>query len=178
MGVPVLLFDTALGLDDVYSQITALGAATGRATEAEALVAEMAAAIDAIVDEAATSASGVTFYHESDPFSYYTPNSSSFIGSLYSLLGMVNIADAAPDGFSSGFPQLSAEFIVASDPDVVFLAGFGETPESFGAREGWETMTAVSAGNVVLLDYDTASRWGPRVVQLIEAIAAGLPGGG
>ena len=178
VGIPVLLLGTAADLDEVYDQIEALGAATGRSDEASALVADMADRIGAIVDEAATTASGVTFYHESDPFSYYTPNSSSFIGSLYSLLGMVNIADEAPDEFSSGFPQLSAEFIVASDPDVVYLAGFGETPETFGAREGWESMTAISSGNVVLLDYDTASRWGPRVVDLLEAIAAGVVGQG
>ncbi len=92
---------------------------------------------------------------------------------------MVNIADEAPDELNSGFPQLSAEFIVASDPEVVFLAGFGETPETFSGRDGWESMSAVAAGSIVVLDFDVASRWGPRVVDLLQSIADGaLTAGG
>lgn len=173
VGIPVLLLGTALDLEAVYRQIETLGRATGNAAGAAELETSMRDEITTIVSDAAATAAGVTFYHESDPFSYYTPNSQSFIGSLYAMLGMINIADAAPDELASGFPQLSPEFIVASDPDVVYLAGFGETPETFEAREGWETMTAVAAGRVVVLDPDVASRWGPRVVDLLRAIAAG-----
>ncbi len=127
--------------------------------------------IGGIVAEAGPTLEGMTFYHESDPFSFYTPNSSSFIGGLYEMLGMVNIADAAPDPSNSGFPQLSAEFIVSSDPEIIFLAGFGESIETVAAREGWDAMTAVQNGNVVSLDTDVASRWGPRVVDLLRSIA-------
>lgn len=174
VNIPTMLFETAHSLEDVYRQIDALGKASGRVTEADQLIAEMQEAVESIVEAASGRTSGVSFYHESDPFSYYTPNSSSFVGGLYQLLGMTNIADEAPDEFDSGFPQLSAEFIVASDPDVIFLAGVGETAETIVERAGWDTMSAVQSGNVVVLDYDTASRWGPRVVDLLEAIAAGV----
>lgn len=177
-GVPTLLLGTAADLDAVYGQIAALGSAVDRREAAALLIEEMRSEIAAVVAAAGGTLEGVTFYHESDPFSFYTPNSSSFVGSLYALLGMANIADEAPDEFSSGFPQLSAEFIVAADPDIVYLAGFGESPGTFADREGWETMSAVSAGRVVVLDYDTASRWGPRVVDLVRAIAAGASAGG
>ncbi len=180
VGVPTLLFGTATSLDDVYDQIVALGLATGYEGEARSLADEIRSGIAEIVATSITGTSGVTFYHESDPFGYYTPNSSSFIGGLYALLGMVNIADAAPDEFDSGFPALSAEFIVASDPDIVYLAGFGETPETLAQRDGWGTLTALEAGSVVVLDYDTAQRWGPRVVDLLRAIVEGAgttPGG-
>jgi iron complex transport system substrate-binding protein len=175
-GIPTLLLGTALDLDAVYGQIETLGVALDRRAAAAELIAGMQSDIAGVVASATGDLEGVTFYHESDPFSFYTPNSSSFIGSLYALFGMDNIADEAPDKLGSGFPQLSPEFIVAADPDVVFLAGFGETPETFSAREGWDTMSAVSSSRVVVLDYDTASRWGPRVVNLVHAIAAG--GGG
>jgi len=173
VDIPVLLFGTAPDMKTVYDQIVALGTAVDREVEADALVTAMESQISAIVSDVASDAAGMTFYHESDPFSFYTPNSSSFIGSLYALLGMTNIADEAPDEFGSGFPQLSPEFIVASDPDLVFLAGFGETAETFSAREGWNTMSAVTSDRLIVLDYDAASRWGPRVVELVEAIADG-----
>ena len=173
VGIPTLLFGTAGTLDDVYDQIIAVGRAAGFETQARSLVDEMSTAVAEIMATSSAGTSGVTFYHESDPFGYYTPNSSSFIGGLYALLGMVNIADAAPDEFDSGFPALSAEFIVASDPDIVYLAGFGETPETLAQRDGWGTLTALEAGSVVVLDYDTSSRWGPRVVDLLRAIAEG-----
>ena len=180
VGIPTLMFATASDLDDVYNQIVALGRATGHESAARQLAATMREEVDAIVAGSGSSTAGLSFYHESDPFSYYTPNSSSFIGGLYELLGMVNIADAAPDEFNSGFPQLSAEFIVTANPDVILLAGFGETIETLAAREGWGSMSAVAGEKVVVLDYDTASRWGPRVVDLLRAMAEGAAavGGG
>lgn len=174
VGVPTLLLGTATSLDDVYAQLRALGTATGHSAAAEDLVADVAARIDVAVAEVGDRAAGLTYYHETDPFSFYTPNSQSFIGQLYGLLGMENIADAAPDEFGSGFPQLSPEFILGADPDVVFLAGVGETPETLAARDGWDTLSAVTEGHVFVLDPDVASRWGPRVVDLIEAIAAAV----
>ncbi len=171
VGIPTLLFGTATSLDMTYEQIATLGAATGAIAEAEALIAEMQGDIEAIVSAAGGAGDGVTYYHETDPLSFYTPNSSSFIGQLYALLGMENIADAAPDEFGSGFPQLNPEFIIAADPDVIFLAAFGESAQTVAEREGWDTMTAVADGRVFEIDPDVASRWGPRVVDLLAAIA-------
>ncbi|MBT8212714.1 MAG: ABC transporter substrate-binding protein [Acidimicrobiia bacterium] len=170
LGIPVVLLGTPANLDDAYAQFEALGAATGRDDEAAAVVADMKSGIAAAVERAGSRAEGLTVYHETDQFSFYTPNSASFIGHLYGLLGMENIADAAPDEFGSGFPQLSPEYIISANPDLVFLASFGETPGTFADRPGWDTMSAVSGGDVYPLDNDVASRWGPRVVDLMDAI--------
>ncbi len=92
------------------------------------------------------------------------------------MFGMVNIADAV-DEEGSGYPQLSAEYILQSDPDFVFLADTkccAEDAATVAARPGWEELTAVREGRVVQLDDDVASRWGPRLVELVEAIAAAL----
>lgn len=174
VGVPTLLLGTAGSLDDVYAQVRTLGAATGHTEEAEDLVAGMADRIDAAMAAVGDRAAGLTYYHETDPFGFYTPNSQSFIGQLYGLLGMENIADAAPDELGSGFPQLSPEFILSADPDLIFLAGVGETPETLASRAGWDTLSAVASGHVFVLDPDVASRWGPRVVDLMDAIAAAV----
>ncbi len=108
-----------------------------------------------------------------DP-TYYSVTSVTFIGQIYGMLGLESIADAAdPDGY--GFPQLTEEYIVDSNPDFIFLADAqccGESSDTVGARPGWANMSAVLGDKVVEVDADIASRWGPRTVDFIESIAA------
>ncbi len=170
VGVPSLLLGTAASLDDSYAQLETLGAATGHIGEAAEAVSEMQVGIDAVL-AGADVPQGTSFYHEVDP-TLFSASSSSFIGQIYVLLGMENIADEAdPDG--TGFPQLAAEYVVSSDPDLIFLAdgSMGVTPESLAERPGWAEMTAVEGGAIAVLDEYLASNWGPRVVELLQSIA-------
>ncbi|HLF61600.1 MAG TPA: ABC transporter substrate-binding protein [Acidimicrobiia bacterium] len=170
VGVTSLLLSTAASLDDSYAQIELLGEATGHAGEAEDLISEMQIGIDRIL-AATVVPPGISFYHEIEP-TLYSASSSSFLGQVYALLGMENIADEAdPDGF--GFPQLASEYVVSSDPDLIFLAdsSMGVTPDSLAERPGWAEMTAVQGGAVAILDEYLASNWGPRVVELLQSIA-------
>lgn len=176
VGIPTVLFTTAESVEDVYQEIEVLGAATGHLAESAALVASLRSDLEAIVAGFGDRGSGLSYYYETDPFTYYTPNSSTFVGRLLGRLGMENIADAAPDEFGSGFPQLTAEFIVDADPDVILLATAGEDRETVAARDGWDTMTAVREGRVIVLDPDVASRWGPRITDLLQAVADGVAG--
>ena len=172
-GVPVLLLNAAPTIDDVYRQIEVIGVATGNIDQALLVNGEIREGLEAVVAEAATAADGVTYYHELDN-TLYSVTSQSFIGQLYALLGMVNIADPAdPDGASFGFPQLSSEYVVTADPDIIFLADavFGESAETLAARPGWEGMSALISGAVVELDDDVSSRWGPRIVEFLQVIA-------
>jgi iron complex transport system substrate-binding protein len=170
VGIPSLLLPTAASLDDSYAQLEVLGAATGHVGEAAEVVAGMQVGIDEIL-AATIVPPGISFYHEVDP-TLYSASSTSFLGQVYSLLGMENIADEAdPDGF--GFPQLASEYVVSQDPDLIFLAdsSMGVTPESLAERPGWGEMTAVQGGAVAVLDEYLASNWGPRVVELLQSIA-------
>ncbi len=172
-GVPVLLLNAAPTIDDVYRQIEVIGVATGNIDRALLVNGEIREGLEAVAAEAAGAADGVTYYHELDN-TLYSVTSQSFIGQLYALLGMVNIADPAdPDGASFGFPQLSSEYVVTADPNIIFLADavFGESAETLAARPGWEGMSALESGAVVELDADVASRWGPRIVEFLQVIA-------
>ena len=173
VGIPSLVQPAAVDLDDAIAQIEQLGAATDNLADAVAVVAAMRTGIDRIVDD--TDAGGASYYHELGP-DLYSATSATFAGELYAMLGLVNIADGAdPDGF--GYPQLSPEHIVAENPDLVFLADTkccGESAVTVAARPGWGAMTAIQTGSIVELDDDIASRWGPRVVDFVEAIASAI----
>ena len=162
----------AVGLDDVYAQIEQLGAATGNLDTAVALTAEMSTRVEAVLARIAElDTPALSYYHELDP-TYYSVTSETFIGTVYGLLGLVNIADAIEEE-SYGYPQLSAEFILEADPDLLFLACTkycGETIDTVAARPGWDTLAAVGDGNVIELDDDIASRWGPRIVDHLEQV--------
>src|SRR5262249_19213198 len=103
---------------------------------------------------------------------YYSVTSKTFVGSLFSMLGLKNIAD--PSGTAdTAYPQLSAEVIVKADPDLIFLADTkccGQSAATVANRAGWSGCSAVRNGRVIALDDDIASRWGPRVVDLLRAI--------
>jgi len=175
LGVPAILHPAAATVADAYGQIEQLGSATGRTEEAAALVGSMGAELDEIVASLPPLPESIVYYHELDP-TRFSVTSTTFVGELYGLLGAVSVADPAdPDGF--GYPQLSSEFILDEDPDVIFLADTkccGETPDTLGARPGWDALTAVQSGRVYPLDDDIASRWGPRIVLLVESAAAAV----
>jgi iron complex transport system substrate-binding protein len=172
LGIPVLRQPAAKGLEDTYAQLDQLGRATGHQAEAGQLTATMRAEIERIT-AAARPERPLTYYHELDK-NLYTATSSTFIGQLYEQLGMKNVADAA-DKEGTGYPQLSAEFVVKADPDLIFLADTkccGQSARTVAARDGWDQLTAVRSGGVVELDDDVASRWGPRVVDFLKTVAA------
>ena len=171
LGIDVLVLPDAAKLRDTYSQILRLGKVTGHVAKAKALNASIRGDIAAIVEEVPQRRDAPTAYYELDD-TYFSADSSTFIGRLVKLSGLANIADGVP-GDGSGYPQLSAEYIVDEDPDVVFLADTkccNQSAETVAARPGFADLTAVDKNHVVALDDDIASRWGPRVVDLLELI--------
>jgi iron complex transport system substrate-binding protein len=174
-GIPVLVQYAAATLDDTYLQITELGTATGQVAKAEELSAQMQSEIEAAIAQVPAESAGLTYFHELDN-TLYTVTSATFIGSIYTLAGLTNIADTAA-GADSGYPQLSPEFIVDADPAIIFLADTkccGQTAETIKQRPGFESLSAVVNSSVVELDDDVASRWGPRTVDFVKAIVDGV----
>ena len=167
-GVEVLLLPAGQTLDDTYTQLEQVGAATGREDEATEVVSEMSSEIDEIVASLPEREEPLTYFHELDD-TYFTVTDDTYIGHVYSLLGLTSIATGDDD-----YPQLSGEVILEEDPDFVFLSDAqccGVTPESVADRAGWDELTAVREGNVHVVDEDLASRWGPRVVDFMREVA-------
>jgi iron complex transport system substrate-binding protein len=179
LDIPVLLQDAAPNLDAAYEQIETLGAATGNVEGAETVVDSMETEIEELV-ATVPGAQGATVYHELGP-DFFSATSETFIGSVYTLFGLVNIADAAAGADAGGYPQLAGEFIVKSSPDLIVLADTKcceQTADTVSKRPGWAQIEAVANGNIVEADDDIASRWGPRTVDFVELIAQSLEGVG
>jgi iron complex transport system substrate-binding protein len=175
LGIRVLVQDAARTLDGAYAQMLTLGRVTGHLANATRLVASMKARIRTLVAKGAPRARGLTIYHELGP-DLYSATSSTFIGRVYSLFGLKNIADAADTG-GSGYPKLSPEYVVSQSPDIVVLADIrccDQTPHTVATRPGWSRVTAVRTGTIVQVDDSIASRWGPRIVNFVRAVSAAL----
>ena len=173
LGIRVIIQSTAKDLPGAYAQIRRLGRVTGHLKSANALVKRMKAQIARAVKS--TPKRRLSVYHELTP-DFYSATSSTFIGRIYRLFGLRNIADAA-EGAGSGFPKLSAEYIVASNPSLIVLADTrccGQTAALVRDRPGWSSIAAVRTGAIASVDDSVASRWGPRVVTFVRAVAATL----
>ncbi|HET8681067.1 MAG TPA: ABC transporter substrate-binding protein [Micromonosporaceae bacterium] len=171
LKIPVYLGAAANTLDDSYRQLADLGALTGHGAEAAAVVRQLTGDITKLVKDLPPRTKKLTYYYELDP-TLYTVTSKTFVGSLFAMAGLVNVADAA-DRAGNGYPQLNPEALVKANPDMIFLADTRccqQSAATVRARAGWAGITAVRTGQVVTLDDDIASRWGPRVVELVRSI--------
>jgi cobalamin transport system substrate-binding protein len=170
LNIRVLVQPSAKNLGAAYKQIQQLGTITGHKRAAAALTVRMRHAIARAVASAPRRRLAV--YHELSP-DYYSATSKTFIGGIYKLFGLRNIADAA-DSSGSGYPQLSAEYILSANPSLVVLADTrccGQSISSVSARPGWSNIAAIRTKKVVAIDDSVASRWGPRIVQFVQAVA-------
>jgi iron complex transport system substrate-binding protein len=179
-SIPVLYLPAPTGISGVYSELDQLGQATGHLGRAEHEDATLGSQIRQIIASVPKRAKPLTYYYELEP-DYYSVTSSTFVGSLLSLLGMKSIADTATGAASSGgYPQLSPEFIAKANPDYVILADTvccRQDAATVARRPGWSGLTAVKEGHIIPLNDDIASRWGPRIVDLLEAVASSITKG-
>jgi len=173
LKIPVYVAPAATSINDTYLQMTALGALTGNVSGAAAAVAAEKAAISSTLASLKPRTKPLSYYYELDQ-TYYSVTSKTFIGSLFTMANMINIADPADSsGKAGGYPQLSAEVIIKANPDTIFLADTvccQQSATTVAARPGWSTLTAVKQNQIVPLNDDVASEWGSQVPSLLTQI--------
>ncbi|HUA41072.1 MAG TPA: helical backbone metal receptor [Streptosporangiaceae bacterium] len=183
LSIPVLDLPAAADLSDVYREFTELGAATGHVAQAKTEDTKLAAEVASVVAAEPKRAKPLTYYYELSANPYYSVTDSTFVGSVLSLLGMKSIADAAKGAAAAGgYPELSAEYILKANPDYILLADAGsanggQDAATVSARAGWSVLSAVKDKHIIVLNADIASRWGPRIIDLLRTVAAGLKSG-
>lgn len=160
-------------IGDVYMQIDALGALLCRETEAATVIDTMETEINAALS-GAVAPEGASYFYELDD-TLYSLTSATFVGSLLASTGITNIADGVEEG--NNYPQMNAESIISANPSVIFLADVkccGQNEAEVAKRPGWSAIDAVKNGRVVEIDDDVASRWGPRIVELVQIMASAV----
>ena len=165
-----VLLPPAKNFEDVYSQISTIGEIVNKKGAASSKVRDMKLEINRILDDA--NYENVSVYHEIG-YSYgiYSVNSDSLIEEIYNELGIVNIANSEEDPFGSGYPALSEEMVIESNPDYIVVGHSDYLNKDLSIREGWGNISAVENSNVYFLDDTLASNWGTTTVQLVEELS-------
>jgi iron complex transport system substrate-binding protein len=172
LKMTVLFFEEAATVEGVYDSITLLGQLTGHDDQAAQLVAGMRQRVTAMTSKVTDVTRGPRVFYELTT-DLYTAGPDTFIGSMLSLLKAQNIATGA----TSDFPQLTAEAVIAADPEVILLADAefqAQNADTVLSRPGWANVSAVKSRRVVGIDDDIASRPGPRIVEAMEIVAKAL----
>ena len=166
-----VLLPPARNLDDVYAQITNIGEMVNKKSEASSTIRDMKLEINRIINN--SNYQDITVYHEIG-YSYgiYSVNSESLIGEIYNLLGVTNIANSEEDPYGSGYPALSEEMVIESNPDFIVVGHSDYLNKDLSIRDGWSDISAVQNSRVFFLDDTLASNWGTTTLQLVEVLAA------
>lgn len=178
LKVPALMLPPANNLSDTWSQYRQIGQATGHIAQANQEVSHLQSQVSSAVKSVGSSGRGKTYYIEFSS-DLYTATSKTFDGTLFSLMGMRNIADTASGG-GNGYPQLSAEFLLKANPDYVFLADdvcCGQSATTFAARSGYSTLSAVTNHHIYVINDNVAGQWGPNIVEFVQDVVRALKGG-
>ncbi|MBL8063516.1 MAG: ABC transporter substrate-binding protein [Anaerolineales bacterium] len=171
LGLTVYYLSNVQTYEDLYEQVALIGKMTGHEEEAASLAESLAARVDAVSAAVANVTEKPTVFYEidgTDPSKPWTTGPGTFMDTMISLAGGVNIGGVLNDPYA----QISAEEIVAQDPNIILLGDtlYGVTIESVGERTGWADLTAVKEGTIFPFDDNLASRPGPRLVDGLEEL--------
>ena len=168
-GLLVLVVDPQ-SAGDVARTAILLGRAVG--SDGDALARDIQKRVDDVRSKTSAAANKPRVYHEidaSDPTKIFTVGPGSYIHDLIEIAGGQNIAARA----TSAYPQLSAEEILRSDPEIIVLAAadYSAKPDQVAARTGWSVISAVRNKRIVTIAPNLINRPGPRVGEAAEAYA-------
>lgn len=168
-GLMVLVVDPQT-TSDVARTAILLGRAVG--SDGDAMARDIQKRVDDVRSKTSSVATKPRVYHEidaSDPTKIFTVGPGSYIQDLIEIAGGQNIAARA----ASAYPQLSAEEILRSDPEIIVLAAadYSAKPEQVAARAGWSVLSAVKNKRIVTIAPNLINRPGPRVGEAAEAYA-------
>lgn len=171
LGATVVVIDPA-SIDGLLESLTEIGQITGQVAEAQSVVDGMNKELEAIDAEAAKIvARTTTAFLEIGQNPLYTVGQGTLLNDLLTRAGAQNIVP------EEGYVPYSAEQVLAKQPDVYFAtAGSGSTADDIAKRPGHNKLSAVKNGRVVVLDENTTSRPGPRIVEGLKAIQVALSG--
>jgi iron complex transport system substrate-binding protein len=165
LGLRVVVLEPR-SLQDTQRVIAAVAQALGDPAAATALWQGMQARMQAAAARVPPALRGQRVYFEVG--APYAAGAASFVGETLAQLGMGNAVPAA----LGPFPQLSPEYVVRAQPDIVMASAqaLAEMPQ----RPGWAALRALREGRscgFAPATWDLLVRPGPRLADAAEALA-------
>lgn len=158
--------------DELWENLRKIALLTGHENETETLIADLDARVKAVQESIATLDDRPSVFYEldaTDPTNPWTSGAGTFIDYIITEAGGLNAASS----LQGDYAQISAEELVATNPDIILLADalYGVTPESVAERPGWDVITAVVDNAIYPIDPNMMSVPGPRLVDALEETA-------
>ena len=172
LGLQVYWQQNPATFEDLFENIKDIAALTGNQDMVEAVVEDLEARVAAVEEAVSDAETTPSVFYEldgTDPSNPWTTGSGTFIDYIMTMAGSANAASE----LQGDYAQMSAEALIAADPDFILLgdALYGTTPESVMERAGWDAITAVQNGAVYPFNPDILSVPGPRLVEGLEEMA-------
>ena len=172
LGLPVFVLDIGQGLEALFPLIAKIGRVTRSEERADALAAGLRKrleAVDAAMSEVGTRPKVFVLLYGQG---LWTCGGESYVDDLIGRAGGTNVASALP----KKWVLYKREQILKDDPDVIFI--LARSGKDFATGRDWllrkarvESVAAVRSGKVYELDENAASRFGPRLVDVLDRMA-------
>ena len=167
VGITVFVVKDAKTFEETYTTIEQIGQLTGKTAEAKDMIASIQQGITDIEAKVTDLEEKSVFVVVGTEPDLYVAGQETYIDEM---LDVLNVENVVPE---LGWPQYSAEQFVKSNADVI-LVTYDNDLEAISNNATYAEMDAVKSGNVKLIDGDTTSRQGPRIVEGIESIAEAI----
>ncbi len=167
LKIPVYLVNP-ITVADVLDLLARLGRLTDRAEAADHVVTTLRERIQAVSDRVAgRPRPRVLYVLWPDPL--IVPARGALVSELIGLAG----GDSVTADGGQGYPRYSMEAALARNPEVIILASHGSerSPLSRTKWERFSQVPAISAGRLYTADGNLMHRYGPRIVDGLEALA-------
>jgi iron complex transport system substrate-binding protein len=175
LKLPAFVLDIGKGLDALYPLIERIGIVTRREKEAEALGAGLKARQKAVEDALGTIAAKPRVFVILYSQGLWTCGGGSYLTDVIARAGGVNIAAEMP----KKWVLYSPERILRDNPDAVFVlsksgADFEKARDWLSHEAHLESVTAIAGRRIYYLDENSASRFGPRLLDILDEMAREL----
>ncbi|MBS3816590.1 MAG: ABC transporter substrate-binding protein [Candidatus Thermoplasmatota archaeon] len=162
-------------LEDVYSDLRALGEMCGVEEKGEEKAQVLEDEIDNITEETRDlpEEERIDVLYISGVYQgINTPGEGTFQNTLLTNAGADNIASD-----KEGWTTISEEEIISRDPEVIIAPGYIESDvKEYTEKDSWQNITAVEKDQVYFVNGDVMSRPGPRVVEAQQTLVDLLDG--
>lgn len=170
--VPIFEFSNFNSIKDIENNVTLLGQAVGGESQAAQLVSNMETRLKAVAAAVQPVTTKLTvLYYSPDG---YSDGAGSTVDEVITRAGGINAVTAG--GIKDAYPQLSDEWVVKADPDIILLAGFNSYApgfvDKFKTNPSFQTLKAITNKHVYVANDAHIASVSQYIVNGVEDVAA------